>query len=349
MIVAGRLLGQLGPRAVAAIGGLFLGGGYCVAAHSAGNFNLLLLGIGGLAGVGTGFCYVCPIALSAKWFPHRKGLATGIVVAGFGGGAILLAQIAEWMLAGGVDVLNVFGRIGLIYGAIIVAAAIPLRFPDSTEGKPVPVNFAAVLQDWHFWELFSGIFAGTFAGLLVIGNLKPMLLSKGIDSAIATASISVFAAGNAMGRIFWGWLVDRRKTPVIPLSLAMLAFSLGLLAVIQSSTSAVIVSFLTGIAFGSCFVIYAAQAGYYYGARHVAAVYPIIFLSYGLSGLLGPLTGGWICDFTGSYQGGLIVGIAVATSRIGLSLGLSYVDTGVDVKAQQQKGGSGRWSQSFRS
>jgi OFA family oxalate/formate antiporter-like MFS transporter len=319
MIVAGRLMGRLGPRSIAAIGGILFGGGYFVASRSSGDFGLLLFGISGLAGIGTGFCYVCPIALCAKWFPQHKGFATGLAVAGFGGGAVLLAQLAKWMLAGGLDVLDVFGRVGLLYGGIILLAALPLRFPDSTDGNSASIEFAIMARDRYFWGLFSGIFAGTFAGLLVIGNLKPMLLSKGIDPTVATVAISAFAVGNTAGRIVWGWVADRIETLAIPLSLALLSILLGLAIFLQSSTGAIGLSVFMGMGFGACFVVYAARVSSHYGASHIASIYPLVFLGYGLSGLLGPWAGGWIYDSTGSYQGGLVVGVIVVIFGLGLS------------------------------
>lgn len=320
MIIAGRLLGRLGARFTTMAGGLLVGCGYWAAARSAGDFGRLFLGISILTGTGTGFCYVGPLAMCARWFPRRRGLATGITVAGFGFGAVFLAFLAEWQLAGGRDVLEVFGRIGLLYGGLILLAALPLRFPGRTGSRAAPLEFHAVARDRYFWGLFAALFAGTFAGLLVIGNLKPLLLSRGIAPGAAAVSISVFAVGNAAGRILWGWLADRLGTATIPLSLFLLAVALCLSLVLPGSPpGAIIFSALAGVCFGACFVVYAARAGAHYGADHFASIYPLVFLGYGLSGLLGPWAGGLVYDVTGSYQGGLAGAVIVVMAGLGLS------------------------------
>ena len=116
MVVAGRLLSRVSPRWIAAAGGIAFGGGYWIASRSGGSFGLLLLGVGIVTGIGTGFCYVCPLTMCAKWFPERKGLVTGLAVAGFGGGAVVLSYLVEFFFSRGMGVLEVFGLIGVLYG-----------------------------------------------------------------------------------------------------------------------------------------------------------------------------------------------------------------------------------------
>lgn len=328
MVVAGRLLNHIGPRWVAVAGGLLFGGGYWIASQSNGHFGLLLLGIGIVTGGGTGFCYVCPLTMCVKWFPDRKGLVTGIAVAGFGGGAILLSYLGEHFFIQGMGVLSIFERIGLLYGVTIVIAALFLRMPAGEAATRPPIEFGVLTRDRHFWGLALGMFAGTFAGLLVIGNLKPMILSAGVASSIATIAISSFAAGNALGRISWGWGVDKLGPKAIPVSLAFLAFMVMLSWFsMHTSAGAIVSSALLGLGFGACFVVYAAQTASHYGTDHLAAIYPLVFLAYGISGLAGPWIGGLIYDHTGSYSGGLLLSIGVlAVSVVGSAKLLGFLD-----------------------
>lgn len=312
MVFAGRLMRRSGPAPVAAIGGALFGGGYLLASYSGGSFWPLFAGISIVSGIGTGFCYVCPLAMCAKWFPRRKGLVTGVAMAGFGGGAVLLSGLGEAMFARGYDVLSVFRGVGVLYGAVIFLAALPLRFPPGIEIPKTGHHTAELLRDGYFWGLCCGLFAGTFGGLLVIGNLKPLLLAQNVDHVTATAAISVFAAGNACGRIGWGWLADRLGALAIPLSLAFLALTLPLLLLLPGSApGAILASALIGCGFGACFVVYAAQISTHYGVANIAAVYPLVFLSYGLSGLAGPSVGGLIFDATASYSSGIIVSLVI--------------------------------------
>lgn len=303
MVLAGRLLDRLGPRAIASIGGVCFGAGYLIASFSGGNLAVMLLGISVCAGIGTGFGYVCPLTTCMKWFPDHRGLVTGISMAGFGGGAVLLAGLAEYLLSQGVHVLMVFRWIGIGYGAALLIASAMLRFPDSTKSvrpRRAPVA-RALLRDPFFLSLVLGMFCGTFAGMLVIGNLKLIGLAAGISAVSASAGIGAFAIGNASGRIVWGWISDRTDHRMIPVKLAALGLPLVLLAWVSSPTPFILVSFAVGFGFGACFVLYAAQVAARYGLARVGGVYPIVFLAYGVAGLVGPVLGGWLYDLTASY------------------------------------------------
>ncbi|NLF17668.1 MAG: OFA family MFS transporter [Lentisphaerae bacterium] len=314
MVPAGRLVSRLGPRPVAALGGLLFAAGYLLAAASGGRFGLLFAGISLLAGAGTGCCYVCPLVAGVAWFPERKGLITGLAVAGFGGGAVVLTLLGEWLLrVREVDVLRVFGIIGWLYGGVIIAAALLLTLPDG----PPPVSPRAAIprpgglgRDRFFHGLFLGMFAGTFAGLLVIGNLKPLALLAGLSEAVAVEAIAAFSFGNAAGRVVWGWLADRLGGRTPWLSLAILAAAtLALLAARPHAVAFLAAATVAGAGFGACFVVYATLIAGHYGAARLAEIYPLVFLAYGLSGALGPATGGLLFELTGGY--GLALGLCV--------------------------------------
>lgn len=320
MVFAGRLLERRDARLVASVGGLLFGAGYVIASFSNGSFAVLLLGISVVAGAGTGFGYVCPLTTCIKWFPSHKGLVTGIAVAGFGGGAILLSTLAEVFLGGGTEVLMIFRWIGIVYGATIMVGALAFKSPVSRQLNPTrsaPV-LASLMHDRFFWALVVGMFSGTFAGLLVIGNLKPLALSGGLPPVVAATAISTFALGNVVGRMAWGWIADRIRFYVVSYALGILAIVLcGLVPTSTLAAGLVTVSALVGFGFGACFVIYATQVASRYGPDRVGNVYPVVFLSYGLAGISGPSAGGWLYDVTASYVPAIITSVAVVL--IGLS------------------------------
>ncbi|MCX7022093.1 MAG: MFS transporter, partial [bacterium] len=209
MLFAGPLLDRRGPKIPTLIGGCLFAAGLLVASFSGGRFPLLLVGYGLVAGTGLGFVYLCPISAAARWFPKRKGLVTGVAVAGFGGGAVILSILIEGMLAEGLTPLDIFRWIGIVYGVLILIGGSLLANPPDSPPPPAPQDIPRVRRDLRFWRLFGTMFAGTFAGLLVMGNLKPMGLSGGAGELIAAASVSALAAGNALGRIMWGLIADR--------------------------------------------------------------------------------------------------------------------------------------------
>lgn len=320
-IPAGRLLNYRGPRLVAIIGGLLFGTGYLIASRSGSSFAVLLTGISLVAGVGIGFGYVCPLTTCVRWFPKHKGLVTGISVAGFGGGAAFLAALTEVFFARGWDILTVFQWVGISYGVVILVSASVLRFPESGEQKRSRLQPATgiLLRDPFFWALATGMFSGTFAGLLIIGNLKPLALSRGIAITPAVMAISTLALGNAAGRITWGWVADRLGKQTIPVALGFLALTLCVLLPATTAAEFILASALIGFGFGACFVVYVTQVASRYGVDQVGSIYPWVFLSYGVSGIAGPFIGGRLYDISNSYIPS--IGVSISVVLAGLLIG----------------------------
>ncbi len=312
LVLAGRLLAPWGPRRVALLGGVLYACGHLISSASAGRFGWLLTGFGLLSGAGIGFGYVAALTTGIQWFPSRKGLVAGVAVAGFGAGAILLSRLTDALLHNGHTVLAVFRVIGLAYGTVICLAAAFLFRPPAVTGVRGRVAVQEVLRDGAFRSLATGIFCGTFSGLLVVGSLKPIGLDGGSTAATATAAISLFALGNASGRLVWGLLSDRFGYAVVPLSLAFMAVAQTLLLLVRFVPAAFSAgAFLVGFGFGACFVLYAAQVAARYGADQVASVYPLVFLAHGVAGITGPPLGGLLYDRTQSYVWPIVVALAV--------------------------------------
>lgn len=314
MVAAGRKLDAVGPRRMALAGALFYGAGYYLAGQSDGAWTSLWLGIGVLSGVGIGLGYVCPLTACVRWFPERKGLVTGIAVAGFGGGAIMLAEVAETLLSGGWDPLRLFRALGIFFWVWLAACALALRFPGSITASEAPVSGPALWRDPRFRRLFAGMFCGTFGGLLAIGHLKPIALTAELSSQAGALAVAGFAAGNAIGRIVWGSLHDRIGSRLVPISMGFLGFVL--LGLLDSGVAWRFVgaSLVAGFGFGSCFVLYAAETAAVFGVGQVPRVYPKIFLAYGFAGITGPLLGGWLYDLTGEYVWPVVTAAVVAAS-----------------------------------
>jgi len=312
--VAGRLMGRWGPRPLTLIGGLLFGAGYGLASVSEGRFAVLAVSIGLLSGAGIGFGYICPLTACIQWFPDRKGLATGVTVASFGGGAILLTTLVEALLSRGWTVLEVFRLIGFAYGSVVCLGALLMFRPPVAPSPQIQFQklVGTLIRDRAFRTLVAGLFSGTFAGLLLIGSLKPIGLSAGLPSSLAALAISFFAVGNAGGRIAWGWLSDRLGYRTIPWSLLWLGLAvLALIVARHTGPAFLVVSLLAGAGFGACFVLYAAQVARRYGSDQVGRVYPLVFLAYGVAALVGPTLGGFLFDLTGSYVPPLLVSAAI--------------------------------------
>jgi OFA family oxalate/formate antiporter-like MFS transporter len=313
MIFAGRVLVKKGPRFTALIAaGLFMFG-YLLASFSKGSVPLLFLSLGIIMGSGIGFGYVCPLSVGMKWFPDKKGLVTGVAVAGFGAGAVLLSSIAEHFLQSGLDVLMFFRWFGICSGVILLSAAMLLSEPPSaTCNTSIKHDMSAVFT-WPFYLNLIGIFSGTFAGLLIIGNLTPIILEAGLTEKQAALSVSIFAIGNGAGRIIWGRLFDNWGYKCIPLSLGSFAFATALLLLSPPAWFIMFTVSLIGFCFGANFVIYASAISRFFGTVSFPCLYPICFMAYGIAGVIGPGLGGYLADSTGRYNTSIYICIALVT------------------------------------
>jgi len=305
MVYGGQLQQKIGPRLTGIAGGLLFLTGYLAGSLSGGNFALILFGFGILAGSGIGLAYVCPLATGIKWFPHQKGLITGLAVAGFGLGGAFFASAGQQMIENHIPVLSILRSVGLVVGITVACAALFLFVPPAGQKSCAPSGLHAeslkkILPMRRFRILFWQMFCGTFGGLLVIGNLKPIGMENGLTAEAANIAVLLFAVGNASGRILWGLWYDRFGAGVITLCMLLLAAGGTAMGLFPAQGSFYAASLVTAFAFGGCFVLFAARVADEFGPDRISEIYPFVFLGYGIAGLAGPPAGGWMLDRTGS-------------------------------------------------
>jgi len=141
MPLTGKYIDTLGPRKVTILGGILTGLGWLLASTVT-SVQMLYLVYGVIGGIGVGIAYGVPVAVSARWFPDKKGLAVGLTVLGFGFSAFLIANLADFLIAQ-YGIMNTFRIFGIAFIALIVLHALPLRFPaqgwkPSGWSAPVP-------------------------------------------------------------------------------------------------------------------------------------------------------------------------------------------------------------------
>ncbi|MDX1918019.1 MAG: MFS transporter [Candidatus Caenarcaniphilales bacterium] len=339
MILVGRFFMRLGTVKLGIISGLLFMAGYALASFSQGEFWLLFTGISILVGTGISFGYVSTLSHCVRSFPDKQGLVSGIILSGFGGGAILLSLIVEPLLSRGTDVLEVFRVIALTNGGLILISSLMLfksksqdeiaqtesqvEFRNLQDAASSQFDANSLWRDKRFWGLFIGMLTGCFAGFVVIGVLKPLGLSIGLKNILASLVVSIVSLGNISGRLVWGAAADWAQKQgwgiwQITLSLGLMALLLLLLSfALNSSTSQNAAFFLglsalIGFVYGSNFVIYLNRAGHYYGFKCVEIVYPLILVAQAFSALIGPLISGVLIDFTGNYFASIVFASLIA-------------------------------------
>lgn len=322
-IISGRIQDLFGPRLTASLGAVMTGLGYLVAGFLGDRFWGLLLGISLLCGLGVAFGYITALATAAKWFPDRRGLVTGLVAAGYGCAAIVLSSVAAILLARGWPVLRIFQWIGAVYGPLLLLVALMLAVPPGEASAEKARHFrrAGLMKDSRFWRLTIGICCATYPGLALIGALKPIGLWHGFDLVTATASISALAIGNGLGRISWGAIHDRLRSPRIDLYLlATVCLSVIIFAAGGGSRAAfLLAAFLLGFGYGGALVVFPSEVSRIYGVHVMGSVYTMVLAGHGFAAIVAaPLTGYGV-DITGGYWPGMVLSFTIAAAGLAAS------------------------------
>jgi len=316
MVLAGKWQDSKGPRIVATAGGIVLGLGYILARYTNGDFLLLTLAVGFIGGAGIGLGYVCPIAACVKWFPDKRGLVSGLAVAGFGAGAWLFSKVGSSFIES-YGVLQAFFYLGLIFLVAVVFGAQLLKNPPQgwlpkgwkppetkiPKGKTEDYNWREMLKTKQFWIMWVMFVFSATAGLMVIGILKPFGLFSGLGAATAGTAVGVLALFNGAGRITWGAASDKlgREKSMALMFLLQAGMMFILLKMGSSGMLLAIASAWVGFNFGGNFALFPSSTADYFGTKNVGMNYGFVFTAYGVAGILGPILGGKVFDMTGTY------------------------------------------------
>ncbi len=330
MVLAGKRLPSVGPRKLTVYGGLLLGLGYVLGGFFGSSFWGQFLTIGVMAGAGIGMAYVVPIAVGVKWFPDKKGLITGLAVAGFGFGATIWVKLAGSWFGGLLNYLqigelpnvqSVFLLYGIIFAAFVLIGSLvmvnppegwlpagwkPTAGPAGSSGDEgfTPAAMMGTRQFYSIWSVFA---FSAIAGLMVIYCIQlfgmDALTFRGQENAIAITGTAMawYAIFNGLGRIAWGMISDRigRRPAIIIMSafqgVVMLALYHGFIT-FGLATGLIVGASLVGFNYGGIFALFPAITADYFGNKQVGANYGWVFTAYGLAGLMGPLLAGVFKD-----------------------------------------------------
>lgn len=335
MVYAGRLQARIGPRKVAMAGGIVLGIGYILGGFLGSSFWAQFLCIGVIGGAGIGLGYVVPIAVGVKWFPDKKGLITGLAVAGFGFGALLWVKLGGSWFGGLINTVTLFGLPGvqsvfLIYGLVFLAGVLlggivmvnpPVGYvpkgwtppvaactPDKKPTGAVDMNSEEMLKTPQFYGLWLMFVGSAMAGLMVIGCIAlfgtDALVASGAfkdakeAAAVAGTAMAWLAILNGLGRIAWGSVSDRigRK-----LALTLMCLFQGVIMCLfytlgASEIGLIIGACVIGFNFGGNFALFPAATADFFGNKNLGQNYGWVFLSYGVAGIVGPMIAGYFKD-----------------------------------------------------
>lgn len=325
MILAGRLERRLKSlRRLVLSTALLFSLSYILAGLSGGRFWGIWLSLGFLSAFGIGVLYALGIGIPIRWFPPgKKGLIAGITVGSFGLGSAALPFLITYFKGLGYSIHQIFMIVGFIY---LLATVVSALFFDKPQVSEDPALETEVLEkhrfamEWRFWRLWLGMFCGVFGGVMIIGNLKNIGLSLIDNEFLVTASISLFAINNCLGRVLWGWIGDKIGSPKA-IVLGLLCGAFALLGLYSFSINAMLylaLVFLLGFSYGANFVLFARETAEYYGVNRVTLIYPYVFLGNALAAICGPIVGGILYSMSGNYYTAILVAFFV--NLIGVSL-----------------------------
>ena len=330
------------PLAVATtviVAGVVLGNQYVGKLGELDKLFLIWGTIGFLAGAGIGFAYVCPIAALVKWFPQRKGLVSGIAVAGFGLGALLFSKkFGALGFIESYDIVPFFIVHGVVCLVAVTLGALLLRNPPgagSTAGGKGESSWQDTLKHPAFYFLWFMFFSGAMAGLMVIGIVKVFAGEQLVTAAgvaleseagqalmlKGAAAVGWLAIFNAAGRVVWGFVSDRigRTTAFIAMFVFQ-AVMMFLLAGMNTEVSLAVAASIIGFNFGGNFALFPSATADLFGAKNLGANYGWVFTSYGIAGVVGVAAGNKAKVLTGSYGAAFTLAAVLCLLAAGCAL-----------------------------
>ncbi len=312
----GRWMERAGPRKAMLASALCFGSGFFVAALGLGLHILLLvyLGYGVLGGIGLGIGYISPVSTLIKWFPDRPGMATGLAIMGFGGGALIAAPLEDTLMkhfSAGADpgVVQTFMVLGALYFVAMLFGVFTIRVP--AEGwKPdgyVPAESKNALVTTHgvtaseaiktpqFYLLWLVLFCNVTAGIGLLYSASPMIqaLFPHVNKSAAAGFVGLLSLFNLAGRFLWSSLSDtigRKATYFIYFVLGCLLYILVPIAAGLGSIGLFIGSAVLIISmYGGGFAAVPAYLRDLFGTLQVGAIHGRLLTAWSAAGVAGPL------------------------------------------------------------
>lgn len=316
----GLWLNKKGPRVVALTGGFLYGLGVYLASYSADKLWWLYLSYGLIGGIGLGFGYIVPISVLVKWFPDRRGLITGIAVAGFGAGALVTAPVATHLIQS-VGVLQTFAYLGVAYLVVTTSTGYFMQnppvgwkpagwVPSLTQTKQraaTDYTLGGALKTWQWWALWVLLFLNTSAGISLISQESPLFQELTKASAVVAAGmVGIASIGNAVGRIFWASISDviTRRWTFTCMYVAQV-FLFWFLPSTSSVAVLAVLSFIILMCYGGGFGTMPAFTADYFGSKNVGPIYGLMMTAWGCSSAFGSLLFANLRQSSGSYVHGL--------------------------------------------
>ncbi len=322
----GRWVEQQGPRKSATLAAILFGIGLIGAgvAVSLQSLPLLYLTYGVIGGMGLGIGYISPVSTLVKWFPDRRGQATGLAIMGFGFASVIAGPLIARLITS-IGIAGTFFILGTVYVSIMLMAASYLALPPAgwmpTNPKPGSGTNAVPKQDLEqltanqairtrrFYFLWVMLFINITSGIAIIAVASPMAQElTGMTTLAAASMVGIMGLFNGFGRIGWASFSDKIGRPIT----YILFFAIELLCFffLPRVTNPLIFQalvFLILTCYGGGFACVPAYIGDLFGTKQLAAIHGYILTAWAAAGYVGPTLVSWVRESTQSYEQTLII------------------------------------------
>jgi MFS family permease len=323
--VLGRWVEEGGPRKAMATAAVCWGGGFLISAlgvtiHS---IWVVYLGYGVVGGIGLGIGYISPVSTLIKWFPDRPGMATGMAIMGFGGGAAIASPLSVMLMKAfasptNVGVAGTFAVLGVVYAAFMLVGAAIVRLPPAgwaPEGYVAPaqpkklvttrnVFVYQALRTPQFWLIWCVLCLNVTAGIGVLGQASAMsqeMFPGHISAAAAAGFVGVMSLFNMGGRFFWASVSDyigRKNTYFVFFGLGILLYAAVPYTASIGSVGLFVLGFCIIISmYGGGFATVPAYLRDMFGTRYVGAIHGMLLTAWSAAGILGPVLVNYIRQY----------------------------------------------------
>jgi OFA family oxalate/formate antiporter-like MFS transporter len=272
-----------------------------------------------------------------KWFKDRRGLASGIMAAGFGGGTALFIPLISSMLESS-GYQATFVATGVLQGLVILVVAQFLRHPaaETASAKPAPGAAAQqvgrrqfttleMLRTPQFYVLYVSFVLMATGGLLVTANAGPMARSWGLSAAALTLAATLSPLANGASRIFWGWASDRlgRENTMIVAFTLQAVFQYLVVAIGQQSAALFAFTLvMVYFTWGEIYSLFPATSADYFGTRHATSNYAVLYTAKGTAAIMGGWVGALLYERSGSWAVGFYSSAVMALVAAGIAVAL---------------------------
>jgi OFA family oxalate/formate antiporter-like MFS transporter len=331
----GWLIDKLGPRGFISAAGLLCGLGWAGMGYATTLPALYALYC--VAGTGAAFVYSASIGSALKWFKGRRGLASGIMAAGFGGGTALFIPLISSLIADS-GYRSAFVATGVVQGLVILLVAQFLRHP-APEPAPAVTAYGApevsqnrrqyttpeMMRTSRFYMMYLMFALMATGGLLVTASAGPIARSWGLSAGALTIAATLSPVANGSSRIFWGWASDRigRETAMF-VAFLLQAACLCMVVLVGERSGAwfAVTLVLVYFTWGEIYALFPSAVADYFGTRHATSNYSVLYTAKGVASITGAWFGAFLYEQTGTWSFGFIGSAIMALVAAFLALRL---------------------------